>query len=233
MSNNKPLSTSPKGFPLRLLNLQIAHSGGLCSAPDSSKSSPRSPKGAFGSEQMLNSGLWTGKPYPDIATGHCSSAVSGHYSGHNSVGGDLSGQMVRPLNRCSPECSPMLSPRIASPGPSSRIQSGTATPLHPQAGGAAAEAATRRPGDVKRQTRQLPLPAITVSKPCPFSPTYSASTTPSAPRSPAISENPTSPGSRWKKGQLIGRGTFGHVYLGFNRWNSVCWILEFLIKQIV
>ncbi|RDX77284.1 Mitogen-activated protein kinase kinase kinase YODA, partial [Mucuna pruriens] len=215
--NSKPLSTSPKGVPL---HLQIARPGGLCSAPDSSISSPsRSPMRAFGPEQMLNSGFRTGKPYPDIASGHCTSPVSGHNSGHNSVGGDLSGQMFWPQNRCSPspECSPIPSPRMTSPGPSSRIQSGTVTPRHPQAGGAAAEAPTRRPDDVKKRTHQLPLPPITVTTSCSFSPTYSVSTTPSAPRSPSRSENPTSPGSGWKKGQLLGRGTFGHVYLGFNR----------------
>lgn len=40
---------------------------------------------------------------------------------------------------------------------------------------------------------------------------------PAIPRSPGRTENPPIPGSRWKKGRLIGRGTFGHVYLGFNR----------------
>ncbi|KAK7399199.1 hypothetical protein VNO78_10377 [Psophocarpus tetragonolobus] len=213
--NNKPLCTSPKG--VRKQNLQIARPGGLCGTPGSSMLSPsRSPMGAFGSEKLLNSELQTGKPYPDIASGQCYSSVSGHNSGHNSVGGGLLGQMIWPHSRCSPECSPIPSPRITSPGPSSRIHSGTVTPMNPKAEGAVAEAPTRRHDDVKQKNLQLP-PAITVTKSCPFSPTYSASTTPSAPRSPARSENSTSAGSRWKKGQLLGRGTFGHVYLGFNR----------------
>ncbi|KAL9329943.1 hypothetical protein ACSQ67_004946 [Phaseolus vulgaris] len=209
LSNNKPLSTSPRGVPLHLQNLQVACPGGLCSVPDSSISSPRN--------AMLNSELQTRKPYPDIASGHSYTMVSGRNSSHNSVGGDLSGQMILPQNRCSRECSPIVSPRMTSPGPSSRIQSGTVTPLHPKAGGTAAEAHTRRPDDVKQKNHQLPLPPIAVTKPCAFSPTYSASTTPSTPRSPGGSENSISPGSRWKKGQLLGRGTFGHVYLGFNR----------------
>ncbi|KAG2410795.1 Mitogen-activated protein [Vigna angularis] len=188
LCNNKPLSTSPRGVPLYLQNLQVARPGGLCSAPGSSISSPRNPTGAFGPEQMLNSELQTRKPYPDIASGHSYSLVSGRNSSHISVGGDLSGQMILPQNRCSPECSPIVSPRMTSPGPSSRIQSGTVTPLHPKAGGTAAEAHTRRLDDVKQKNHQLPLPPITVTKPCPFSPTYSASTTPSAPRSPAGSE---------------------------------------------
>jgi len=211
------LSTSPRGVPLHLQNLQVARPGGLCSVPDSSILSPRNAMGASGPEQMLNSELQTRKPYPGITSGHSYSMVSGRNSSHNSVGGDLSGHVILPQNRCSPECSPIVSPRMTSPGPSSRIQSGTVTPLHPKAGGTAAEAHTRRSDDVKLKNHQLPLPPITVTKLCPFSPTYSASTTPSAPRSPAGSENSISPGSRWKKGQLLGRGTFGHVYLGFNR----------------
>uniref|UniRef100_A0A0R0IF89 mitogen-activated protein kinase kinase kinase n=1 Tax=Glycine max TaxID=3847 RepID=A0A0R0IF89_SOYBN len=218
LCNNKTSSTSPRGAPLHLQNLKIAQPGGLCSAPDSSVSSPsRNQMGAFGPEQMLNSELHTGKPYPDIPSGRCYNPVSGRDSGHNSVGGDISGQMILPQNKRSPECSSIPSPRITSPGPSSRTQSGTVTPLHPKAGGAAAEAPTRRPDDVKQKNHQLAIPPITATKSCPFSPTYSALTTPSAPRSPGRSENSSSPGSRWKKGQLLGRGTFGHVYLGFNR----------------
>ncbi|WJX48012.1 mitogen-activated protein kinase kinase kinase [Trifolium repens] len=182
---------------------------------DSSKSSPRSPMRAFGPEQVLNSGLWIGKPYPDIASGHCSSPGSGHDSSNNSVGGDLSA--FRAHNKCSAECSPIPSPRMTSPGPSSRIQSNNVSPLHPKSGGAASEFPTRRPDVIKQQSHRLPLPPIKVTKSCPFSPTYSASSTPSAPRSPARPENSTSPGSRWTKGQLLGRGTFGHVYLGFSR----------------
>ncbi|KAF7828263.1 Mitogen-activated protein kinase kinase kinase YODA [Senna tora] len=209
-------SISPKGGQLQLKNLQIARSAGLCSAPVSSISSPtRSPMRAFGPEQALNAGLWTGKPCSDIPSGHCSSPGSGHNSGHNSVG-DLLGQGFWPQSRCSTECSPIPSPRMTSPGPSSRIHSGAVSPLHPRARGTATESPTVRPDDGKPQTHPLPLPPITINNSCPFSPTYSAATTPSAPRSPTRVENPISPGSRWKKGQLIGRGTFGHVYLGFN-----------------
>ncbi|TKY70954.1 Mitogen-activated protein kinase kinase kinase YODA [Spatholobus suberectus] len=213
LCNHQLLSSTPKGASLHLPNLQTAWSGGLWSAPNSSKSSPsRSPLRAFGSEQVLNSGFCTGKPCPDIASGHCSSPGSGH----NSVGGDLTGQIFWLQTRCSPECSPIPSPGMTSPGFSSRIHSGAVTPLHPRAGGAAIESPTRCPHDVKQQTHRLLLPPISIPNSCPFSPTYSATTTPSAPRSPGIAENLTSPSSRWKKGQLLGRGTFGHVYLGFN-----------------
>ncbi|KAI4315429.1 hypothetical protein L6164_028241 [Bauhinia variegata] len=199
-------NTSPKGGPMHVQNLQIVRPCGLCSAPDSSMSSPsRSPMRTFGGDQVLNSGFWSGKVYQDVASGHCSSPGSGQ----NSVGGDLSGQIFWPQSRCSPECSPIPSPKLTSPGPGSRIHSGAVTPLHPRAGGPATESPTR-------QTHRLPLPPISIANSCPFSPTYSAATTPSAPRSPSRAEHPLSPGSRWKKGQLLGRGTSGHVYLGFN-----------------
>ncbi|XWS49965.1 hypothetical protein CRYUN_Cryun12cG0047600 [Craigia yunnanensis] len=216
--NNQYLSTSPKRGPSNnhVQNLRIPQCGAFSSAPDSSMSSPsRSPMRAFCLEQVWNSGPCTGKPFSDIAflgSGHCSSPGSCH----NSVGGDMPGQLFWPQSRCSPECSPIPSPRMTSPGPSSRIHSGAVTPLHPRVAGATTESPTSRPDGGKQQSHRLPLPPITISNTCPFSPAYSAATSPSLPRSPGRAENPTSPGSRWKKGRLLGRGTFGHVYLGFN-----------------
>ncbi|XP_020539546.1 mitogen-activated protein kinase kinase kinase YODA isoform X2 [Jatropha curcas] len=212
--NNQIPSTSPRRAPLstHVQNMQIPHRGALYSAPDSSLSSPsRSPMRAFGPEQAINCGLWAG-----LGSGHCSSPGSGYNSGHNSIGGEMSGQLFWPNSRCSPECSPIPSPRMTSPGPGSRIHSGAVTPLHPRAGGASMESPTSRPDDGKQQSHKLPLPPITISNTCPFSPAYSTATSPSVPRSPNRADNPTSPGSRWKKGRLLGRGTFGHVYLGFN-----------------
>ncbi|KAB2621062.1 mitogen-activated protein kinase kinase kinase YODA [Pyrus ussuriensis x Pyrus communis] len=219
LCNNQVLSTSPKWKPssTHMQNIQIPFHGTLSSAPDSSMSSPsRSPMRVFSVEQVRNSSFWAAKTYPDIASTHCSSPGSGQNSGHNSVGGDMSGQLFWQHIRCSPECSPIPSPRMTSPGPNSRIQSGAATPLHPRSGGPAAELPTSRPDDVKQKSHRLPLPPITITKTCPFSPSYSATTTPTVPRSPNRVEHPTSPGSQWKKGRLLGRGTFGHVYLGFN-----------------
>ncbi|XP_021887071.1 LOW QUALITY PROTEIN: mitogen-activated protein kinase kinase kinase YODA-like [Carica papaya] len=220
--NNQILSASPKRDPLNthVQSLQIPPRVAFYGAVDSSMSSPsRSPISAFSQEQVLNSGLWTPKQYSDIAllgSGHCSSPGSGHNSGHNSVGGDMYGQMFWPQSRCSPECSPIPSPRMTSPGPSSRIHSGAVTPLHPRVAGATIESPASRPDDGK-QSHRLPLPPLTISNTCPFSPSYSTVTSPSVPRSPGRTETPVSPGSRWKKGRLLGRGTFGHVYLGFNR----------------
>lgn len=220
--NNPILSTSPKRGLLRTYapNLQIPHHGTFGSAPDSSMSSPsRSPIRAFGPDQIT--AFWAGKAYPEVSllgSGHCSSPGSGHNSGHNSMGGDMSGQLFWQHSRGSPECSPIPSPRMTSPGPSSRIHSGAVTPLHPRAGGAATESPTNWLDDGKQQSHRLPLPPLKICNSSPFPLSNSPTTvSPSVPRSPGRAENPTSPGSRWKKGKMIGRGTFGHVYVGFNR----------------
>lgn len=201
-------------------NLHIINSGAFCSAPDSSMSSPsRSPLRAFGTDQVVNSAFWCGKHYADVTllgSGHCSSPGSGHNSGHNSMGGDMSGQLFWQQSRGSPEYSPLPSPRMTSPGPASRIHSGAVTPIHPRAGVAPVE--THWLDDGKQQSHRLPLPPVIVPNSLPFSHSNSAATSPSVPRSPGRSENPTSAISRFKKGKLLGRGTFGHVYVGFNRY---------------
>ncbi|XP_043696693.1 mitogen-activated protein kinase kinase kinase YODA-like [Telopea speciosissima] len=219
--NNQILSTSPKRGPLSNYapNLQIPSHGAFGSAPDSSMSSPsRSPMRAFGTDQITSSAFWAGKPYPDVSllgSGHCSSPGSGQNSGHNSMGGDMSGQLFWQHSRGSPECSPIPSPRLTSPGPSSRIHSGCVTPLHPRAGGTATETSTSWQEDGK-QGHRLPLPPITIPSSSPLPTSSSPPTMSSLPRSPGRAENPTSPGSRWKKGKLLGTGAFGHVYEGFN-----------------
>ncbi|XP_074591677.1 mitogen-activated protein kinase kinase kinase YODA-like [Curcuma longa] len=199
-------------------NLQISHNSAIGSAPDSSMSSPsRSPMRVLCPDLVPISSYLPTKTVNDVTfngSGQCSSPGSGQTSGHNSVGVDMLGQFWQ-HSRGSPECSPIPSPRMTSPGPSSRIHSGTVSPLHPRAGGTAPESPTGRNDDGKKQRHRLPLPPINVSRNSPFSPSNSAVTTPIA-RSPGKTENPTSPGSRWKKGKLIGCGTFGHVYAGFN-----------------
>ncbi|KAJ8623837.1 hypothetical protein MRB53_032367 [Persea americana] len=221
--NNQSLSSSPKRGLLSTYasNIQIPHQGvfGIGSAPDSSMSSPsRSPMRAVCPEQIAGTAFWAAKAYPDVAllgSGQCSSPGSGHNSGHNSMGGDMCGQLFWQHSRGSPECSPIPSP--ISPGPSSRIQSGAVTPLHPRAGGVTQDSPASRSDDGKQQSHRLPLPPIAICNSSPFSPSNLATATSSSvPRSPGRAENPTSPGSRWKKGKLLGRGTFGDVYVGFN-----------------
>ncbi|XP_074291515.1 mitogen-activated protein kinase kinase kinase YODA-like isoform X2 [Silene latifolia] len=221
-SNQNP-TASPRRRPLRnhVPNLLVPSHGAFFSAPDSSMSSPsRSPLSTPNNEQAMNNAFWASKAYPDLnflGSGHCSSPGSGHNSGHNSLGGDMLGQLFwgQPSRMTSPEHSPIPSPRMTSPGPSSRVQSGTVTPIHPTAAGSSLENHSSRGDDGKRKSHPLPLPPVIIPKSSPFSNSNSAATSPSVPRSPVRGDLP-SPGSRWKKGRLLGRGTFGHVYLGFN-----------------
>ncbi|KAL4574814.1 hypothetical protein LXL04_021652 [Taraxacum kok-saghyz] len=216
----------PKPLRNHVPNLHIPSHGSFFSAPDSSISSPsRSPLRAFNPEQVLTSAFYTSKPnpnhnpdFPFLSSGHCSSPGSGQNSGHNSMGGDMAGLFWQPSRGSpSPEYSPLPSPKMTSPGPSSRIHSGAVTPLHPRAGGGGGGGvAGERSEDVKQKSHRLPLPPVTISNSLPFSQSNSAATSPSVPRSPGRPESLLSPGSRWKKGKLLGRGSFGHVYVGFN-----------------
>lgn len=221
---NRTSPNSPKRRPLgsHVPNLLVPYNGAFCSAPDSSMSSPsKSPSRSYGAEKFINSTFWGGKPYSDVnllRSGQCSSPGSGYNSGHNSIGADVSGQILWQQCRGSPECSPNPSPRMTSPGPSSRVQSGAVTPIHPRVGGATIESQASWPDEGKQQSHPLPLPPVTISNSSPFSHPNSAAASPSLPRSPGRAENPASQGSSWKKGRLLGRGTFGHVYVGFNRY---------------
>ncbi|XP_051122744.1 mitogen-activated protein kinase kinase kinase YODA-like [Andrographis paniculata] len=224
---NLPLNKNVSSSPPRRRNLndqvpilKVPHHGAFYSAPDSSLSSPsRSPMRASGYEQVANTAFTAGRIYSDfpvLGSGQCSSPGSGQTSGHNSMVGDIAAQLLWQPSRGSPEYSPIPSPRMTSPGPSSRIHSGAVTPLHPRAGGGLSESQSNWHDDAKQQSHRLPLPLIAVPSPPSFSHQNSAVTSPSVPRSPGRPENVVSPGPRWKKGRLLGRGTFGHVYVGFN-----------------
>ncbi|KAK3143999.1 hypothetical protein QOZ80_4AG0307610 [Eleusine coracana subsp. coracana] len=220
--SNHMQSTSPRGVTPDSYqpNLQNIRPVVLESAPNSLMSSPsRSPR-RICPDHIPTSAFWAVKPHADVTfvgSGQCSSPGSGQTSGHNSVGGDMLAQLFWQPSRGSPECSPIPSPRMTSPGPSSRVHSGSVSPLHPRSGGMGPESPTSRHDDgKKKQTHKLPLPPLNISNSS-FFPNNSTPTSPiSVPRSPGRTENPPSPASRWKKGKLIGRGTFGHVYVGFN-----------------
>lgn len=223
LSSHHYFSSSPKRGYFNTeapAHLQIPVNGALGNVLDSSMSSPsRSPMRVYGSEQSPNSAFWAAKSFPEVVffgSGHCSSPGSGHNSGHNSMGGDLIGQPFWQQSRGSPECSPNPSPRMTS-GPSSRVQSGAVTPLHHRASGTAPGSPTSWPEERKHPCHRLPLPPLSISNSLPYVMSCSTPATSSGvPRSPGRQDNPPSPGSRWKKGKLLGRGTFGHVYAGLN-----------------
>ncbi|XP_059432018.1 mitogen-activated protein kinase kinase kinase 3 [Corylus avellana] len=107
--------------------------------------------------------------------------------------------------------------RSRSPGPSPRGPSSPTSPLHLRLCGLNLESPTGKQEDGKSQCHRLPLP--------PGSPT-SPSALPNT-RTSGVVENTTSTQSNWKKGRLLGRGTFGHVYLGFNSGSGqMCAIKE-------
>lgn len=119
----------------------------------------------------------------------------------------------------SPEHSPAPSPRGRSPGPSPRIQSTAVSPLHPRAivGG------TQEPCRRENEAHPLPLPPGSTNS------SYNPATSPysSVPRSP---ERPVNLQTGWRKGVLLGSGTFGHVYTGFHSESGQsCAIKEVLI----
>lgn len=98
-----------------------------------------------------------------------------------------------------------LSP-LPSPGPGSRSGTTTTSPLHPRLAGLILESPSGRLEDGKGECHRLPLP------PSPSSPP-----TLPTPRTSGVLECSSNNLSKWKKGRLLGRGTFGHVYVGFNR----------------
>ncbi|CAK9148734.1 unnamed protein product [Ilex paraguariensis] len=101
---------------------------------------------------------------------------------------------------------PKFSPRPRSPGPGSRGTTTTTSPIDPRFCGLTLDSPTGKLEDGKSECHRLPLP--------PGSPT-SPSALPT-PRTCGTTENSDCNWSKWKKGRLLGRGTFGHVYLGFN-----------------
>ncbi|KAG6721564.1 hypothetical protein I3843_03G117200 [Carya illinoinensis] len=107
--------------------------------------------------------------------------------------------------------------RSRSPGPSFRGPTSPTSPLHPRLSSLSLESPTGKQEDGKSQCHRLPLP--------PGSPT-SPSALPGT-RTSGGMENTVFTKSQWKKGRLLGRGTFGHVYLGFNSGSGqMCAIKE-------
>lgn len=208
--SNNPLpfdSPSPRYGVMNTQQTDIQNSRNypIGSAPENSTSSPcRTPRRMLYHGDISTPTFSTGKPYTDFNVQVC---------GQCSNPGIHSQQ-----NRHSPECSPISSSQMASPGPGYRIRSGSVTPKHSLSDCTTPESpATGQTYDRKKQ--DLPLPFTTGSS----IKDSNARVFSSPIISPTIhfsSENPASPVSHWKKGKMIGRGTFGNVYAGFNRLDS-------------
>ncbi|CAN6458632.1 unnamed protein product [Victoria cruziana] len=123
------------------------------------------------------------------------------------------------------------SPRDRSPGPGLRVNGACTPPLPSRS-----ESPRSRQDDSRYQCHPLPLPPSFPCSPTSPPPTCSTSTstspTPHSSTRPGFSKGSCMNGdlclkSRWKKGKLLGRGTFGHVYVGFNSENGqMCAIKE-------
>ncbi|KAI9113726.1 hypothetical protein K1719_014977 [Acacia pycnantha] len=96
--------------------------------------------------------------------------------------------------------------RSKSPGPGSRGPTSPTSPLHPRLHVLSIDSPTGKQDDGRSECHPLPLP--------PGSPTSPSAL--SNAKANSLVENTTNNLSKWKKGKLLGRGTFGHVYLGFN-----------------
>ncbi|KAL8477548.1 hypothetical protein ACS0TY_029732 [Phlomoides rotata] len=125
------------------------------------------------------------------------------------------GAVDHPAFRCHGEN--RSSPILRSPGRGSRTTTTPISPLHARLSAMNLDSPPTKLEDSRSEGHRLPLP--------PGSP-VSPSALPT-PRSPGISESSGCNSLKWRKGRLLGRGTFGHVYLGFNSENGqMCAIKE-------
>ncbi|KAJ4967164.1 hypothetical protein NE237_019013 [Protea cynaroides] len=102
------------------------------------------------------------------------------------------------------DCSPLYSPTIMSPGLNPRNPSGAASPLLHKQSAESSSAWHESNGHVTVHPLPLPPGATTTSQPASV---HQATSKPET----------SSMISQWKKGKLIGRGTFGSVYVATNR----------------
>lgn len=113
-------------------------------------------------------------------------------------------QMSPEQTMFSTDNSPLHSPTVKSPHVNPRSPSGPASPLHPKI---SLETSTaRRENNSHANVHRLPLPPGVVAPP-------QASSI-----HPVIAKTESFPmTTQWQKGKLIGRGTFGSVYVATNR----------------
>ncbi|KAK4416692.1 Mitogen-activated protein kinase kinase kinase [Sesamum alatum] len=103
-----------------------------------------------------------------------------------------------------------LSPLLRSPGRGLKCTTTGTSPLHARLSGINLDSPAAKLEDGRSECHRLPLPPGSPASP-------SALPTP---RSPGITESSSSNSSKWRKGRLLGRGTFGHVYLALNSSNG-------------
>ncbi|KAG6604193.1 Mitogen-activated protein kinase kinase kinase 5, partial [Cucurbita argyrosperma subsp. sororia] len=128
----------------------------------------------------------------------------------------------------SSESSPMHSPTVRNPHQDPRSPTGASSPLQTKI--SLETHAQRREGSGPVSVHPLPLPpgvpipssSISMTSPSTIMPSPSTPTPlPSTPITEANTKaEPISMKNQWRKGKLIGRGTFGSVYVASNRENG-------------
>ncbi|KAF7016596.1 hypothetical protein CFC21_030172 [Triticum aestivum] len=118
----------------------------------------------------------------------------------------------------------IFGPRTRSPSPGRKAHAFAVNNVHSKEFGFSPRSPLKMSEGLRSPPHPLPLPpAPGACSPLPPSP---SACSPLPPSSTACSPLPTSPTacsqskSQWKKGKLLGSGTFGQVYLGFNSENG-------------
>ncbi|CAL0327584.1 unnamed protein product [Lupinus luteus] len=144
---------------------------------------------------------------------------SGSFSAGSSVSssGSIDDNSISQINASRRQVDMKFNVRPKSPGPASRGPTSPTSPLHSRLNALSLDSPTSRQEDGRSQCHPLPLP--------PGSPTNPSSL--SNTRANGQLENNTTNRGKWKKGKLLGRGTFGHVYQGFHsETGQMCAIKE-------
>ena len=120
-------------------------------------------------------------------------------------------------------CEDIFDPRTRSPSPGPKGHTFAMNNVRSREFGFSPRSPLKMTDGMRSPPHPLPLPpAPGASSPLPPSPTACS---PHSPSPTACSPLPTSPTpclqfqSQWRKGKLLGSGTFGQVYLGFNRYH--------------
>ncbi|KAI4317105.1 hypothetical protein L6164_025009 [Bauhinia variegata] len=149
----------------------------------------------------------SGSPHHSFRTDQAIALGSSSVSGSSiSSSGSYDDHPISQFNAARGQAEIKFNTRSKSPGPGSRGPTSPTSPLHPRFHVMSLDSPTGKQDDGRSQCHPLPLP--------PGSPTSPSAL--SNGRATRVLENTPCNLSKWKKGKLLGRGTFGHVYLGFN-----------------
>lgn len=118
----------------------------------------------------------------------------------------------------------VFGPRTRSPSPGPKGHTFAVNNAHSREFGFSPRSPVKMMDGLRSPPHPLPLPpASAACSPLPSSPTACSPLPPSPTACSPLPPSPTACSqsqSQWKKGKLLGSGTFGLVYLGFNRYRG-------------